>query len=80
MNGSGAFLATLQVEHEVIAQIQNEQANDEYLQIVRHELEENGSENFSILDDRLHKFKGRVCVPAKEEVRCQLLTEAQEHL
>lgn len=75
---SGAFLATLQVEPGVLAPIRDEQTNDDYLQIVCHELEETGSEYFRVTDDGLLSFKGHICVPAKEEVRHRLMTEAHK--
>lgn len=73
---NGVYLATLQVEMEVLRLIREEQVSDEYLRIVWEDLGKNGSRDFRISKGGMLMFRERTCVPAKKEIRCRLLDAA----
>lgn len=60
----------------MLALVHEEQVNDEHLQIVPWELEEKSINDFSITEDGMIRFRGRVCMPTKEDVRSRVLGEA----
>ncbi len=67
---------TLRVQPTLLEKIKEKQVSDEKLQKVRSDIEGGCTLDFSVYSAEVLKFRGRLCVPNDEEIRCEILQEA----
>ena len=76
MHVSGALFASFQLRLILVDQILEAQLEDPYLMSLRKKFEEGEQSNFGIRDDGALVIGFRLCVPAAEELKGQILGEA----
>ena len=76
MHVSGALFASFQLRPILVDQILAAQLEDPYLMSLRKKVEEGEQSDFGIRDDGALVIGSRLCVPAAEELKGQILGEA----
>ena len=76
MHASGALFASFQLRPILVVQILEAQLEDPYLMSMRRKVEEGEQSDFAIRDDGALVIGFRLCVPATEEIKRQILEEA----
>ena len=76
MHVSGALFASFQLRPILVDQILEAQLEDTYLMSMRRKVEEGEQPDFAIRDDGALVIGSRLCVPAAEELKGQILGEA----
>ena len=76
MHASGALFASFQLRPILVDRILEAQLEDPYLMSMRKKVEEGEQSDFSIRDDGALVIGSRLCVPANEELKRQILEEA----
>ena len=76
MHASGALFASFQLRPILVDQIVEAQLEDSYLVGMRKKVEEGEQSDFSIRDDGALVIGSRLCVPAVEELKRQVLEES----
>ena len=76
MHASGALFANFQLRLILVDCILEAQLEDPYLMSMRKKVEEGEQSDFSIRDDGALVIGSRLCVPATEELKRQILEEA----
>ena len=76
MHASGALFASFQLRPMLVDCILRAQLEDPYLMSMRKKVEEGEQSNFAIRDDGALVIGTRLCVPATEELKRQILEEA----
>ena len=76
MHVSGALFASFQLRPILVDQILEAQLEDPYLMSMRRKVEEEEQSDFSIRNDGALVIGSRLCVPAAEELKGQILGEA----
>ena len=76
MRASGALFASFQLRPILVDCILEAQLEDPYLMSMRKKVEEGEQSDFAIRDDEALVIGSRLCVPATEELKRQILEEA----
>ena len=76
MYASGALFASFQLRPILVDQILEAQLEDPYLVRMRKKVEEGEQSDFAIRDDGALVISSRLCLPAVEELKRQVLEEA----
>ena len=76
MHASGALFASFQLRSILVDRIIEAQLEDPYLMGMRTKVEEGEQSDFAIRDDGALVIGSRICVPATEELKRQILEEA----
>ena len=76
MHASGALFASFQLRLILVDRILEAQLEDPYLMSMRKKVEEGEQLDFCIRDDEALVIGSRLCVPATEELKRQILEEA----
>ena len=76
MHASGALFASFQLRLILVDRILEVQLEDPYLMSMRKKVEEGEQSDFAIRDNRALVIGSRLCVPATEELKRQILEEA----
>ena len=76
MHASGALFASFQLRPILVDRILEAQLEDPYLLSMRKKVEEGEQSDFAIRDDGALVIGSRLCVPATEELKRQILEEA----
>ena len=76
MHASGELFASFQLRPILVDCILGAQIEDPYLMSVRKKVEEGEQSDFTIRDDGALVIDSRLCVPATEELKRQILEEA----
>ena len=76
MHVSGALFASFQLRPIFVDHILEAQLEDPYLMSMRKKVEKGEQSDFAIRDDRALVIGSRLCVPATEELKRQILEEA----
>ena len=76
MHASGALFASFQLRPILVDHILKAQLEDPYLMSMRKKVEKEEQSDFSIRDDGALVIGSRICVPATEELKRQILEEA----
>ena len=76
MHASGALFASFQLRPILVDQILEAQLEDLYLVSMRKKVEEGEQSDFAIRDDGALVIGSRLCLPAVEELKRQVLEEA----
>ena len=76
MHVSGALFASFQLRPILVDQILEAQLEDPYLMSMRRKIEEGEQSDFAIRDNGALVIGSRLCVPAAEELKGQILGEA----
>ena len=76
MHFSGALFASFQLRPILVDQILEAQLEDPYLMSMRRKVEEGEQSDFAIRDDGALVIDSRLCVPADEKLKGQILGEA----
>ena len=77
MHASGALFASFQLQPILVDHILEAQLEDPYLMSMRKKVEEGEQSDFAIRDDGALVIGSRLCVPATEELKRQILEETQ---
>ena len=75
MHASGALFASFKLRPILVARILEAQLEDPYLMSMRKKVEEREQLDFSIRNDGALVIGSRLCVPANEELKRQILEE-----
>ena len=67
---------TLTIQPTLFVEIQSTQRSDAKLEKIRKAKEEGKAEDFTIARDGTMKFKGRWCVPDKDDLKQRIMSEA----
>jgi len=70
------MLSALEVQHSIIEEITVSQKDDTKLERLRQSVAEGKSPGFLIHEDGTLRFRNRLCVPNKEELKKKILEEA----
>ena len=76
IHASGALLSSFQLRPILVVRILEAQLEDPYLMSMRKKVEEGEQSDFSIRDNGPLVIGSRLCVPATEELKRQILEEA----
>ena len=76
IHASGALFASFQLRPILVDRILEAQLEDPYLMSMRKKVEEGEQSDFAIRDDGALVIGSRLCVPATEELKRQILEEA----
>ena len=76
MHASGALFASFQLRPILVDRILEAQLEDPYLMSMRKKVEDGEQSDFDIRDDGALVIGSRLCVPATEELKRQILEEA----
>ena len=76
MHASGALFVSFQLRPILVDRILEAQLEDPYLKSMRKKVEEGEQSDFAIRDDGALVISSRLCVPATDELKRQLLEEA----
>ena len=76
VDSDGVLLASFTVRSTLVDEIQTAPLADESLSRVRAELPPESDSGFRVRDDGVLMFRERICVPAMEQLRQKILTEA----
>ena len=76
MHVSGTLFSSFQLRSILVDQILEAQLEDSYLMSLRKKVEEGEQSDFGIRDDGASVIGSRLCVPAVEELKGQILREA----
>ena len=76
MHGSGALFASFQLRPILVDCILRAQLEDPYLMSIKKKVEEGEQSDFAIRDNGALVIGSRLCVPATEELKRQILEEA----
>ena len=79
MHALGALFSSFQLRPILVDHILEAQLEDPYLMSMRKKVEEGGQSNFAIRDDGALVIGFRLCVPATEELKRQILKEAPSY-
>ncbi|XP_062085299.1 uncharacterized protein LOC133791385 [Humulus lupulus] len=71
----GGF-SNLTLESNLLEEIKEGQESDPHLTEVKAEVKEEKVKNFNVSDSGILKFNGRVCVPAREDIKNKIMNEA----
>ncbi|KAI4321445.1 hypothetical protein MLD38_034825 [Melastoma candidum] len=75
-SGSGPLLATMIIGSQLMDWICAAQLQDPYLTEERSKLQDQADTEFSVSDDELLRYQGRICIPAQEDLRKLIMDEA----
>ncbi|KAK7264749.1 hypothetical protein RJT34_32359 [Clitoria ternatea] len=78
VNANSYRLGTLQVTNEFLRQVLEAQREDEFLQEKKELLKQGKEVEFNVGNDQLLRYKDRVCIPDKEELRKVILEEGHK--
>ncbi|XP_052478923.1 uncharacterized protein LOC128034226 [Gossypium raimondii] len=73
---NGSLLAELQVKLIWIEQIRGKKLGDKPFRLRFLQVENGGTIDFGINSDRVHSFRGQICVPNDEDLRQSILRES----
>ena len=76
MHVSRALFSSFQLRSILVDQILEAQLEDPYLMSMRKKVEEGGQSDFAVRDDGALVMDSRLCVPAAEDLKRQILEEA----
>jgi hypothetical protein len=80
MEGVQSYLGKLTLEPTLLEQIRVAQLTDDELIKIREEVVKGGREDFSISEDGTLKYQNCLCVPKEDNLRKEILTEANQSL